>query len=794
MSDPVTESVRSQPQGLTAAEAAARLRQVGPNALAEERPRPLRDFAAKLWGAVPWMLEAAVALELALGKYVEAGVIAALLLFNSVVGTVQEKRSQDALAMLKQRLRITARVLRDGVWGELPADGLVPGDVVHVRMGDMVPADVRLFDGELSLDQSALTGESVPVDAGPGDTIYAGTTVTHGEANGEVVATGVHTKFGKTAELVRLAKTTSHLEQIVMSIVKYLVLIDAVVAVIVLAVGLATGVSARDVAPFVLILMVASVPVALPATFTIASALGAQTLARRGVLVTGLASVEEAAALDVLCSDKTGTITENRLSVASVVAYAPASAADVLAAAAMASDAATQDPIDLAVLAAARAKGVAPDDAARLSFTPFDSATKRSEATYRHGDAVVRAVKGAPPTVLPLCGHITGDVKGDEARLAAQGQRVLAIATGNGGDVRLVGLLGLQDPPRADSRSLITRLRDAGIRVIMVTGDGLATARAVAASVGIGDRACTPASVRAATADSGSAGKPSASTAAELDQCDVIAEVLPEDKFALVQALQRRGHVTGMTGDGVNDAPALKQAEVGVAVANATDVAKAAASMILTQPGLSNIVAAIDESRRIYQRMLTYTLTKIIKTINIVLFLSLAFLLTRTFVVTPLLIVLMMFANDFATMSIATDRVVPSPRPDRWNIRSLVSAAALVGAFITVLSFGVWRLGADVWHLRLAQQQTLNFIALVLSNQGTVYLVRERRHFWRSRPSGMLLASSLGDLVAVTLLAALGVLMAAIPLSLIAATLAVMLAYLLFVDVVKVRIFRALHV
>ena len=794
MSDPVTESVRSQPQGLTAAEAAARLRQVGPNALAEERPQPLRDFAAKLWGAVPWMLEVAVALELALGKYLEAGVIAALLLFNSVVGTVQEKRSQDALAMLKQRLRITARVLRDGVWGEVPADGLVPGDVVHVRMGDMVPADVRLFDGELSLDQSALTGESVPVEAARGDTIYAGTTVTHGEANGEVVATGVHTKFGKTAELVRLAKTTSHLEQIVMSIVKYLVLIDAVVAVIVLAVGLATGVSARDVAPFVLILMVASVPVALPATFTIASALGAQTLARRGVLVTDLASVEEAAALDVLCSDKTGTITENRLSVASVVAYAPASDADVLAAAAMASDAATQDPIDLAVLAAATAKGVAPDDSARLSFTPFDSATKRSEATYGHGDAVVRAVKGAPPTVLPLCGHVTGDVEGDEARLAAQGQRVLAIATGNGADVRLVGLLGLQDPPRADSRSLITRLRDAGIRVIMVTGDGLATARAVAASVGIGDRACTPASVRAATADPGSAGKPNAAAAAELDQCDVIAEVLPEDKFALVQALQRRGHVTGMTGDGVNDAPALKQAEVGVAVANATDVAKAAASMILTQPGLSNIVAAIDESRRIYQRMLTYTLTKIIKTINIVLFLSLAFLLTRTFVVTPLLIVLMMFANDFATMSIATDRVVPSPRPDRWNIRSLVSAAALLGVFIAVLSFVIWRLGVDVWHLRLAQQQTLNFIALVLSGQGTVYLVRERRHFWRSRPSGVLLASSLGDLVVVTLLATFGVFMAAIPLSLIAATLAVMLAYLLFVDVVKVRIFRTLHV
>jgi H+-transporting ATPase len=730
------------------------------------------------------MLEAAIALELILGKYPEAAVIAALLVFNAVVGAVQERRSQDALAVLKQRLRITARALRDGAWTEVIAEELVPGDVVHLRMGDMVPADVLLAEGDVALDQSSLTGESLPVAAGQGQTAYAGTTVKHGEATGEVAATGAQTKFGKTAELVRLAKTGSHLEQVVMGIVRYLVVIDAVIAAAVLAVALVTGVSAGEVVPFALILMVASVPVALPATFTIATALGAQGLARQGVLVTRLAAVEEAAALDVFCSDKTGTITENRLSVATVVAYPPATEGDVLAAAATASDPATQDPIDLAVLAEAAARGVSQGSPERLGFVPFDSATKRSEATYRVDGRVLRAVKGAPHAVVALCREGATTMEQDVAGLAAQGHRVLAVATGTGESLRMAGLIALHDPPRADSPALIARLRAAGIRMIMVTGDGLATARAVAAGVGLGERACGPERLRSG---------PQATPEAAVADCDVIAEVLPEDKFALVEALQRGGHITGMTGDGVNDAPALKQAEVGVAVANATDVAKAAASMILTEPGLGNIVAAIEESRRIYQRMLTYTLAKIIKTINIVLFLSLGFVATRTFVVTPLLIVLMLFANDFVTMSIATDRVVPSPKPDKWNIRTLVAASAVIGALIVVLSFGVWRLGADVWHLDLARQQTLNFVALVLSGQGTVYLVRERRHFWRSRPSTFMLAASAVDVVVVSLLAGFGVLMAAIPATAIAAALALVVIYLVVVDFAKLRLFEALR-
>jgi H+-transporting ATPase len=772
------------PDGLTTAEAARRLQQYGANALPEEHPRPLLEFVKKLWGPVPWMLEVAIILEVVLDKYVEGIVIGALLIFNAIIGTIQEKRSQDALAVLKQELRLTARVLRDGTWQPLPADQLVPGDVIHVRMGDLVPADLNLTEGTVSLDQSALTGESLPVEAEPGQPAYTGTTVKHGEATGNVVATGIHTKFGKTAELVRLAKTKSHLQEIVLSIVRYLVIIDGFIAVVVLAVALLGGVSFRDIVPFVLILMVASVPVALPATFTIATALGAQELARKGVLVTRLAAVEEAAAMDVLCSDKTGTITANSLAVATVLPYPPATEADVLAAAAMASDDRTQDPIDLAILAEASAKHAAPDPSSRLSFVPFDSATKRSEATYQQGKDEIHAAKGAPRWIAPLCTSPAETMGQDEAQLAAQGHRVLAIAAGTDNTLQLTGLIALHDPPRADSQNLIKRLKAAGIRIIMVTGDGLATARAVAASVGIGERACGPERLRSG---------PQASSDDQIDNCDVIAEVLPEDKFALVQALQARGHTTGMTGDGVNDAPALKQAQVGVAVANATDVAKAAASMVLTQPGLGNIVAAVEESRRIYQRMLTYTLNKIIKTVNIVLFLSLGFIFTRDFVVTPLLIVLMMFANDFATMSIATDRVVPSPKPDRWNIRSLIVASIAIGTLIVALSFLVWWLGADVWHLSMKAQQTLNFVMLVFSGQGTIYLVRERRHFWRSRPSRILLISSVADLIVIGLLAGFGVLMTAIPVSIIAATVALILGYLALVDFAKLYLFADLH-
>jgi H+-transporting ATPase len=770
------DAVTASPlRGLSAGEAALRLAQFGANEVAEEQPHPLLALLRKFWSPVPWMLEVTIILQLVLGKPDEAAVIAVLLVVNAVLGFLQEGRANKALALLRQRLDIEARVLRDGRWQRLPARSLVPGDAVHVRMGDLVPADLRLVEGQVQLDQSSLTGESLPVEAGPDSDAYSGSVVTRGEASGEVLATGTGTRFGKTAELVRGAKTVSHLEAVIFGIVKYLVLLDVALVAALLVYAVATGMPLTEVVPFALILLVASVPVALPATFTLATALGALELAKRGVLVTRLSAIEEAAAMDVLASDKTGTITENRLSLAALKPAGATTENDLLRWAALACDEATQDPIDLAILAAARERKLLENPPRRLSFTPFDPQTRRSETLFEENALTRRAVKGAALEVAALAG--APDVAAEVEALAASGFRVLGVAIGDQSALQFAGLVALQDPPREDSAALVESLRQLGVRVVMVTGDGQATARTVARAVGIGERAC-PASM---LAENG---------ASSITQCDVFAQVFPEDKFHLVQALQRAGHVTGMTGDGVNDAPALKQAEVGIAVANATDVAKAAASLVLTNPGLSDVVAAVETSRRIYQRMLTYTLNKIIKTLEIAIFMSVGVMLTGVFVITPLLIVLLLFTNDFVTMSIATDRVAFSRKPERWHIATLMLTAAPLAALILVLSFSVFFAARDLLHLPLAQLQTLIFVMLVFTGLGNVYLVRERRHFWQSRPSRWLMVATALDLVVVCAMASQGVLMSAISPALIAGLLALALAYLVMMDFLKIRIFR----
>ncbi|WP_296893545.1 plasma-membrane proton-efflux P-type ATPase [Thiobacillus sp.] len=762
-------------QGLTSEEAARRFAQLGPNQLAEDKPHPLLTLLHKFWSPVPWMLEITIILQLALGKPDEAGVIAVLLVVNAVMGLIQEGRASKALALLRQRLNVQARVLRDGRWQSLPARELVPGDTVHVRMGDLVPADLKLAEGQAQLDQSSLTGESLPVEAGPGSEAWSGSVVTRGESNGEVTATGTRTRFGKTAELVRGARTVSHLESVIFGIVKYLVMLDVVLVAALLVYAFVTGMALAQVIPFALILLVASVPVALPATFTLATAIGSLELARQGVLVTRLSAIEEAAGMDVLASDKTGTITANHLTLTTLKPAPGIAETDLLRFAALACDEATQDPIDLAILNAARERKLLEDPPRRIRFTPFDPQTRRSETLFEESGLTRRAIKGAAVEVAALAGAQV--VASEVEALAAGGYRVLGVAFGDENTLQFAGLLALQDPPRQDSTALIDNLRQLGVRVIMVTGDSQATAKSVAEAVGIGVRAC-PAQLL----------KDDPKQA--ISECDVFAQVFPEDKFHLVQALQSAGHVTGMTGDGVNDAPALKQAEVGIAVANATDVAKAAASLVLTNPGLGDVVAAVETSRRIYQRMLIYTLNKIIKTLEIAIFLSVGVMLTGVFVITPLLIVLLLFTNDFVTMSIATDHVQFSRKPERWRIRTLMMTAAPLAALILVLSFTVFFTARDLLHLPLAQLQTLIFVMLVFTGLGNVYLVRERRHFWQSRPSRWLLLATLLDIAAVSLLASQGILMVAISPMLIAGVLGVALAYLVMLDFVKIAIFH----
>jgi len=771
------------PPGLSEAEATERLARFGPNALARQRRHLLRKLLSKLTGPVPYLLEAAIVLELAAGKVTEAVIVAALVVFNGVLSFVQEGRAANALALLRSRLAVHARVRRDGRWQVIDAKRLVPGDLVHIRVGDVVPADMVVSSGKVSIDQSVLTGESADVEVTSGGTCYSGAVVRRGEASGEVTATGSRTYFGRTAELVRTAKTASHLEETIFKIVWALLALDGALVVAIIAYGLVTHMAPSELLPFVLILVVATVPVALPATFTLATSIGALELVRTGVLVTHLSAIEEAAAMDLLCTDKTGTITENRLSVVAVHPTAGHSADEVLSLAAAASDEATQDPIDLAILQANAATG-APPVGERLGFVPFDPATKRSEATVMTKEGELRVVKGAPTVVAslteaaPEVPEAVNTLAEAVNTLASEGARVLAVAAGIG-NLALIGLVALGDPVRADSAALVEHLDGLGVRVVMVTGDAAPTALAVARQVGIGERL-------------GSVEELRKRRQGEVD-FDVVAGVLPEDKLLLVERAQRSGHVVGMTGDGVNDAPALKRAEVGIAVSSATDVAKEAASLVLTDQGLGNVVDAVETGRRVYQRMLTYTLNKIAKTFQVALFLGIGLLATGSFVTTPRLVLLLLFANDFVTMSLATDRVGFSPRPDRWQVPTLSLAALGVAIPWLAFSFGTFLVARHVLGLGIAPTQTLVFVMLVVTGQATIYLVREQRHLWASRPSGWMMAATVGDLAVVGVLATRGILMAAVPLADVAVVIVTVLVTTLALDFLKGPLLTAIR-
>ena len=742
----------------------------GFNEVREEKPRTIRLVLKQMWGPIPWMLEVALVLELVLGHLPEGLILAGLLTLNAVLSTVQEQRARAAVELLRQRLEVLARVQRDGVWKSCPARELVPGDRIHVRMGDIIPADTRVEEGSVEVDQSMLTGESASVHRGPTETLYSGAVVRRGEAGGVVSSIGTNTYFGRTAELVRTARARSHLEDLMLTVVRYLLVLDAALVVLFVGDGLARGVSLVLLAPFVLILLIASVPVALPATFTVASSLESRKLSDGGVLVTGLSAVEDAAGMDLLCSDKTGTLTQNRQTVTDLRSLVPGSESELLALAAAACDESTQDPIDLAILAAASARSVPRYE--RTEFVPFEPAIKRSEARILHGGEEWRVILGQPAVVSGLMSSPPG---ADEwlDRRGGQGYRILAVGAGPMGALRLVGMIALTDPIREDAPALIRRLETLGIRVVMVTGDAPATARSVAESLGLpGPVGGRDDLARASPGFAGFAG------------------VYPEDKFGLVRALQAHHQIVGMTGDGVNDAPALKQAEVGIAVANATDVAKASAKLVLTRPGLSGIVAAVESGRRVYRRMLTWMLNKISKTVEQVVLLSLAFVATGLFVTTPFLILLMIFANDFVVMSVGTDRARVSAGPDHWDVRRLVTVGGGMAVGWLALSFSVVLVGAYLIRWPLATLQTVVFLDLVFSGQATLFLMRERGPFWSSRPSPAIVAASGSDVLILSVLASLGILMAPVSPVVVVALLAVVAAFAVALDRLKLLLFR----
>jgi H+-transporting ATPase len=765
-------------KGLTSDEAHTRLQKDGPNAMPDTSAHPLRNALAKFWAPVPWLLEASIVLELVLHKYYEALVIAALLIFNAALAYFQEGRAQATLAALKSRLALNASVQRDGTWKTIPAAELVCGDLVKLSLGGVVAADVHLTGGSVQLDQSMLTGESLPIEAGAGVDTYAGALVRRGEATAVVTATGARTKFGRTAELVRTAHVVSTQQKAVLKIVRNLAIFNGI---LILAMGIYAYTHAMpwsEIVPLLLTSVLAAIPVALPATFTLAAAVGARSLARVGVLPTRLSAVDEAASINVLCSDKTGTLTLNALSVTSVRPLPGFDEAHVLDMAALASSEGGQDPVDAAIRSAASHKP-AQDPPKLTKFVPFDPAKKTSEATATDAKGgAERIIKGAYTAVVALTVP-SPSAAGIVDELEKQGFRVLAVAVGPPASVQLIGMIALSDPPRSDSNSLISELHTLGVATVMVTGDAPATAAIVAHEVGLTGSVCPPGKLPEGI-------KP--------EDFAVFAGILPEGKYDLVKAFQKSGRAVGMCGDGANDAPALRQAQIGIAVSTATDVAKSAAGVVLTEAGLGGIVAAVKEGRITFQRILTYTLNSVMKKILQVLLLAAGLVMTGHAVLTPMLMVIVMITGDFLSMSLTTDRVRPSKMPNSWQIGRITVAGVILGACFLAFSTAILAVGKFGMHLGIDALRTLSAVGIVFGSQATTYVIRGRQHLWGLRPSLILVLSSVADVLIISTLAVCGIAMAPLTLSVVTCEFAAAIAFGLFLDLVKIPIFARLRI
>ncbi len=783
-------------QGLSSDEAARRLAQYGPNALTEKKVSTLRKLFGYFWGPIPWMIEVAAILSGLVQHWADFWIIVALLVFNAAIGFWQEFTAGNAVAALVKQLALKARVRRDGQWQEINARQLVPGDIVHIRLGDVIPADVTLVEGDyLSIDQSALTGESLPVTKRTGDDAFSGTMVKQGEVVAEVTTTGTNTRFGKTASLVQQAKTVSHFQKAVLTIGDYLIYVSLALVAILVLVQLHRHAPWLDLVQFALILTVASIPVAMPAVLSMTMAVGAMALSKRKAIVTRLESIEEMASMDVLCSDKTGTLTQNKLTLGEIETFHAADEQEVLLAAALASREEDKDAIDEAVL-----EGV--QDKNRLTafrqtaFVPFDPVHKRTEATIQNASgSIFHVAKGAPQVIMEMAG-LSGDMQARAQQVvdafAVQGYRALGVARRDSGAVgwTFLGILSLFDPPREDSAETIAGTRTYGVNMKMVTGDNLAIAKQIAAKLGLGSNI-----LRADALPTHGDGTDHKSSIEAVEKADGFAEVFPEHKFAIVKILQKRNHITGMTGDGVNDAPALKQADVGIAVSGATDAARAAADLVLTAPGLSVIVNAIEEARRIFERMNAYAIYRISETIRIMFFVVLAMIFFDFYPITAIMIILLAFFNDVPIMTIAYDHTGLEKNPVRWNMQQVITVATAMGIIGVVGSFGMLLIAMDWLHLDVTQIQTYVFLKMAVAGHLVLFVARTKDHFWKQPwPAPIMVWSAVITKLAATLLAAYGFsLITPITWPEIALIWGYSIASALVTDWVKVRVYRHMN-
>ncbi|MGO8991422.1 MAG: plasma-membrane proton-efflux P-type ATPase [bacterium] len=740
-------------KGLGLDEVQKRLREYGYNEVPEKKKSRVIGFFKKFWGVTPWMLEITAGLEGALGKFFEMYVVMGLIVFNAILGFIQEERANAALELLKEKLKVNARVKRNGNWILIPARELVPGDVVRLRAGDFIPADITAAEGNVEVDQSSLTGESQLIEKKKNEILYSGSVIKRGEVTGRVVSTGAKTYFGKTVELVQVAKPKLHMEEVTSSVVKWLVIIVSSFLCLALVLTALKGTNLVEILPLAVVLMVSAIPVALPTMFTISMALGSLEMIKKGVLITRLSAIEDAATMNIVCADKTGTMTMNRLSVEEELSFDHYLKEDVIFYGALASHEADQDPIDLAFLSAARNLTVPMDGYLQRNFVPFDPSTRRTEAVIEKEGEQFTVLKGAINTILPLCKTSADELPKIEAKveaLSARGYRAIAVAkAASQDDMKLVGIAFLYDKPRPDSFELIRELGELGLNVKMLTGDALPIAKEVAMQVGLGNHIIKISDLKTSAADG---------LSKRIEESDGFAEIYPEDKFLIVQNLQKGRHIVGMTGDGVNDAPALRQAEVGIAVSNATDVAKKAASAVLTTEGLVGIVDLVKIGRMTYQRIITWILNKVIKTFQITVFVVLAFLLTGQYVISALHMILLLFLTDFVTLSISTDNVRYSSKPDTWNITGPVKVALFLGILVIAELMFFLYIGSSYFGFfrNLGQLHTFTFQTLIYVELLDLLIIRERKHFWNSRPSQFLLLAIAGDLVLVFLISVFG--------------------------------------
>jgi H+-transporting ATPase len=748
-------------EGLSEDEALRRLAQYGYNELPEKKTNPFLRFFSYFWGPIPWMIEAAAILSALVHHWEDLGIILVLLVMNGIVGFWEEYQAGNAIAALKAKLAVRARVRRDGKWTTLAARELVPGDVIRVRLGDIVPADARLLEGDpVEVDQSALTGESLPVTRKTSETVYSGSIIREGEIEALVYGTGQNTYFGKTAQLVQEAHTVSHFQRAVLKIGDYLIVLAVVLVALILAVALFRGDKMTTTLQFALVLTVAAIPVAMPTVLSVTMAVGARLLAAKQAIVSRLVAIEELAGIDVLCSDKTGTLTQNKLTLGPPFSVEGVNPDRVILNAALASRAENQDTIDLAVLS-----GVKNVQALKgyevVHFQPFDPVHKRTEAAVKTADGkLFKVTKGAPQVILELAtnaAQVKSAVEKAVNEFAARGFRSLGVARADAqGQWQFLGVLPLFDPPREDSKATIATARQMGVNVKMVTGDQLAIGRETARQLGLGTN------ILDASGFGDTRHHETSQLSESIEKADGFAQVFPEHKFHIVDVLQQHGHIVGMTGDGVNDAPALKKADCGIAVSDATDAARAAAAIVLLTPGLSVIIDSIRESRKIFQRMNSYAIYRIAETIRVLLFMTLSILVFNFYPVTAAMIVLLALLNDGPILAIAYDRTHYSDQPEAWNMPEVLGIATVLGIAGVFASFGLFYLAERIFHLTREVIQTFMFLKLAVAGHLTIFLTRTRGPFWSIRPAPILLWTAVGTKLLATLAAVYGFLMAPI--------------------------------